>query len=308
MSRSRIYAAILVVVVFFATVAPARAGLVSWDIDSAASYVRLTIPDQNITIGSYTINARIRDQNSASWSDAGGRRAFLEGTVETNLDIFGGGLSSLNYLGGNTARAIDDKNLRPNPASWNGTTFTETSSAPAAFGGMLRGNFLAQNFDAGFFSFSDIGFDIAGGGPLSTFAIPGGGSYPFPPGYSLPGNSTTFGIGDGTLAIDGVSSLLPVQALADQLIDAPPLSSANAGATTITHVVGFLWKLTYTVNQPIEILVAEDGYLTGTANGQIVAYALLIPEPSSVVMAGVACVGLGWAGRRRLRRRKIRHS
>jgi len=43
-----------------------------------------------------------------------------------------------------------------------------------------------------------------------------------------------------------------------------------------------------------------DAVLDASVTGQIVAYNI-IPEPSSIAMAGLAVLGLCWTGRRRFR-------
>jgi len=60
--------------------------------------------------------------------------------------------------------------------------------------------------------------------------------------------------------------------------------------------------LTLSVNLPLSFDIGDGVFINGNVQGQIVAFATLVPEPSSVFMAGVAALGLCWAGRRRFRR------
>lgn len=78
MSLSKLFAATLVAVgLSIAAATPARAALVTWDVDAAQSYGRITIPDFNYDTGVIgVINVRPRNYNvntNAAWTDAGGR-------------------------------------------------------------------------------------------------------------------------------------------------------------------------------------------------------------------------------------------
>ena len=57
----------------------------TWIVDPTNSYLRLTIPDQNLNVTNVgTVTVKLRDANSTTqWTDAGGRRAALGGQLVT---------------------------------------------------------------------------------------------------------------------------------------------------------------------------------------------------------------------------------
>ncbi len=299
MSLSKICAAALMAVgLSLSAVAPARAALVSWDVDSSVSYMRLTLPDQSIPVeGIGNVTIRLRDASSTSqWTDAGGRRAFLDGTISTNLNDG----TSVQFNGGaHNLFALENANLRPNPAAFNpgatngdnpDGTYTNTTTAPAAFGAKVRGTFLLS-FDAAFLAFRDAFFDIASG----VVPLDGGGAYA--------GSTTNVGIASALIDADGLSLPLglgqPIPDILGAAISLPNLVNTSGGV--ITNLGGNDRQLDMTITVPISIDV-EGILITGSATGVIRAYTTLIPEPSTIAMAGIAALGLCVAGRRRFRR------
>lgn len=275
----------------------AQAGLVTWDVDPTASFMRLAFPDQSLPVeGIGNVTIRLRDANNGAWSDAGGRRAFLDGTLQTDLNDG----SSVEFLSGShNLFALEGTNVRPDPASFNPLNinaanpdgqYSGSATAPAAFGAKVRGTYIVT-FDAAYLAFRDVFLDIASG------VVPLAG------GTTLANGSTNFGIQSLSIDADGLSLPLGLgQPIPDTLNATINLAnSLNTAGGTVTNVGGLLRKLTYTVTVPIAINV-EGIVITGSASGQVVAYAL-IPEPSSVLLASFAGFALCWAGRRRFRRR-----
>ena len=124
----------------------AQAAWVSWDIDSSASWVRLNLPPNTGTsLSGVSVTVRLRDAGNGTWSDAGGRRANLDGTLQTVLVGTGANVSNATLIykaGQHNAFAIESGSFRPNPAQFdpnatNGENpdgqFTGTGGAPAAF-------------------------------------------------------------------------------------------------------------------------------------------------------------------------------
>jgi len=290
MSLSKLFAATLVAVgLSIAAATPARAALVSFDVDPAQSYGRITIPDFNYTVDVLgTINVRPRNynvNNNNAWTDAGGRLAPLDGTISTNLVD---GVSVQFNSGLNNLFAVETFNARPNPAVFNGTTYTNTTTDLAAFATNIRtNNFLASQL--GLLAIRDTQLDIASG------VIPLGG------GTSIAGSATNLGLSSAQIGADFVG--LAASAIDDvlQSVTSDDLFG-NTGAGSITVVDFLTRKLTLAVNLPLVFDLGDGVIINGNVQGQIVAYATLVPEPSTVAMAGVAALGLCFAGRRRFRR------
>jgi hypothetical protein len=257
---------------------------VAWDVDPGSSYVRLTVPDQavNVTnIGSVTI--RFRDATSDSqWTDAGGRRAAVDGTVVT--DYADG--TSIRFLGGsNNLFALEQTNLRPNPAQWDPVTlsYTNTGTAPAALGARVRGSYLFTTFDVAFLAMRQVHLDIAS----QTVPLTSG---------SFAGNQTSFGISSAKGDVDGLELPLgfgqPVPDVLGGELD--PVVATNSSGGTIENLGGSNRKLTYTINTPVAIQL-EDITLSGTVTGQIVAYGTLPQAPTlRIARLGNGDLLLGW--------------
>ena len=276
----------------------AQDGLVSWDVDPSQSYVRLAIPDTTLDLNGTAVTVRLRDANSNAWSDAGGRRAFLDGTIETDLNDG----SSVEFLSGtHNLFALEQTLLRPNPAQFDPGAvnadnpdgqYTGTGTALAAYGAKVRGTALSIiTFDAAYLAFRDVLFDIASG------------VVPLTGGTTIAGSATNVGIASANIDADGLALPLglgqPIPDLINQNVSLGTLTNVAGG--TVTNLGGDFRKLLLTVNVPISLDV-EGIIVNGTATGQIVAFAT-VPEPSTVLMATMAMLGLCWTGRRRLVRR-----
>jgi len=253
----------------------ASAALVAWDVDPSVSYVRLTVPDQVVPvpdIGNVTV--RMRDANNNNdWTDAGGRRAAVDGIVVTEYEDS----STIAFTSGaHDLYALEETSLRPNPSDWDAATtnYVGTSTAPAAFGARVRGTYVF-NFDAAYLALRQVQLNIASG----VLPVAAG---------SFDGTQTQFGISSASSYVDGLSILglgQPVPDLFDEPL--PPVVGTNSAAGTIEDLGGRNRKLTYNINVPVSIQV-EDITLTGSAAGQIVAYATL-PEtaPLEIVDPGI---------------------
>ncbi len=245
----------------------ARAATVVWDVDPAVSFVRLTIPDQPVTVaGVGEVTARMRDANSTTqWTDAGGRRAALDGTVATD---YADSISIAFLTGQHNLFALEQTSLRHNPADWNPLTLSYggTNTAPAAFGARVRGTYSFLTFDAAFLALRNVQFDIDSG------AVPIAGA-------GFTGNQTQFAFSSSTGDVDGLDLGFGLgQPVPDTLGGhLSPLIATNSAGGVIQNLGGQSRKLTYTISMPISIVV-QGMALTGTADGQIVAYATLPPE------------------------------
>lgn len=267
----------------------AGAGIVTWDVDPTNSYIRLTIPDQAINVpdvGNVTFG--MRDATSATqWSDAGGRRAALDGDIVTDyVDA-----SAIIFLAGlHNLYALEATSLRPNPADWSAasTNYTGTSTAPAALGGRARGTLLLT-FDAAYVAFRDVQLDItnATGGAIG---ITNG---------AFAANTTRCGISSALMDVDGLELPLGLgQPIPDVLHgNLDPIVGQNAAGGTITNLGGLNRKLTYTIDIPNLAFDLSGTVVTGSAAGLVVAYAVLPtppPPPSLAVWKLGAEIVLAW--------------
>lgn len=268
---------------------PAAAEIVKWDVDPAASYLRLTIPDQGVNVTNVgNITIRMRDANSTTqWTDAGGRRAAIDGEIAT--DYVDG--TAITFLGGtHNLFAIEGTSLRPNPADWSAATtnYIGTSTAPAALGGRVRGTYLLT-FDAAFLAFRSVKLDLtnvfAGAIAITNGAFAGG--------------TTQCGIATALVDADGLELPLGLgQPIPDVLHgELPPLVQTNVAGGTITNLGGLNRQLTYTINLPYLAFDLSGTVVTGSAAGLVVATAVLpvpTPPPTLSVRRQPGEVVLSW--------------
>ncbi len=251
----------------------ARASIITWAVDPTVSYIRLTIPDQSIAVTNLgDITLRMRDANSATqWTDAGGRRAALEGTIATDYVE----ATSIEFLGGShNLQAIETTSLRPNPAKWDAvaTNYSDTSTAPAALGGRVRGTYLLT-FDAAFVAFRALRLDITNATP-GPIAITNS---------AFAANASRCGIAAALVDVDGLELPLGLgQPVPDALHGSlPPVVQMNSSAGTILSLGGLDRQLTYPISIPDLTIDLGGTVITGSAAGLIVAYATLPTLPSS---------------------------
>jgi hypothetical protein len=255
-----------------------NAMVVTWNVDTTNSYVQLAVPDQTVNVTNIgNVTVRLRDAgNNSQWTDAGGRRAAVAGTILTDY----ADATSITFLANaHNLYALEQTNLRPNPAAWDPVTlsYTNTGMAPAAFGARVRATYVVLIFpvtaDAAFLALRNVQFDIASG----VVPMVGG---------AFLGSQTQFGISAATGDVDGLDILDLGQPVPDVLAgELPPIAQINTAGGAIQNLGGRDRKLTYTINMPIAIAV-EGMTLTGSAAGQIVAYGT-VPEPPTLRIAAV---------------------
>jgi hypothetical protein len=270
-----------------------RAANLSWDIDPAQSFVRLTIPDQQVTLEGTTATIRLRDNGSTSeWTDAGGRRAFIDGTIST--DYVDGASIQFNS-GSHNIFALEQANVRPNPAQFDpglanaenpDGQYSGTGAALAAYGARVRATISILTVDAAYLGMRDVDYNIGSG------VIPLGG------GTSIGGSTSTFGISSADIDVDGLSVVIVGQPIPDTLNGSlPAISATNTAVGSIANLGGAQRRLTYSITENITIDI-EGVMLNGSASGTIVAFAT-VPEPGAFVLAGIGLLSLvGWRIRR----------
>lgn len=249
----------------------AWAETVKWQIDSSRSYVRLTIPDQNVQVpelGEVTVKLRNADSNS-QWTDSGGRRAALEGEIVTE---YMDGVALRFVSGAHHIRAIEQTSLRPNPEAWDAQTasYTNASTAPAALGARVRATFLILTFDVAFVAFRNISMDLGNPTGLPILLCNG----------ALSPNTTICGVAGATVDIDGVELPLELgQPIPDTRgAEIPFLAVTNSIDGEIASLGGQNRQLTIHIAITDFPVQSEDVSLKGTAEVQIVAVAT-VPEP-----------------------------
>jgi hypothetical protein len=268
---------------------PTAAEVVTWNVDQIQSYLRLTIPDQTVAVTNLgNVTVRIRDANSTTqWTDAGGRRAALDGLLAT--DFVDG--TSITFLGGtHNLFAIEGTSLRPNPTDWSAATtnYVGTTTAPAALGGRVRGTYILT-FDAAFLAFRDLKLDITNltAGPL---LLTNG---------AFASGATRCGIASAVADVDGLELPLGLGQPIPDLLDAAlsPVVQTNAAGGSITNLGGLNRQLTYNISLPTLTFDLGGTLVSGSAAGLIVATATLPappPPPILTVRRQPAEVVLTW--------------
>jgi len=265
---ARVLPALLIAVVLL-TASPAVADRVIWEVDATDSYVRLTIPDQTVNVTNLgNVTVRMRDASSTTqWTDAGGRRTALAGELVTD---YTDGRTITFLSGAHDLRALETTSLRPNPAGWDAVTtdYTDTSTAPAALGGRVRGTFLLT-FDVAFLAFREVRFDITNTTGEAIVISSG----------TFASDATRCGIASALADVDGLELPLGLGQPIPDLLHAPLslIPAQNADGGTILDLGGRNRKLTYTISIPELAIDLGGSQVAGSAAGQIVAYAELPP-------------------------------
>jgi len=279
----------------------AKAAPITWEIQSASSWMRLNLPANTpIDLDGNAVTVRLRNASNGTLTDSTGIRAALDGTISTNY-VDG---SSIEFLSGNHGIvAVESGSYRPNPAAFDpGATnadnpngqYTNTSGAPAAFATRVNvaALFGLVNVTGGWLALRDVTPDIASG------VIPLGG------GTTIAGSTTT--IGAGAFAdIDGQNiDLVGEQPIPDTLGEEFNLpGGVNTAAGSVTDIGGLMRQLSLTINVPVSIDLGEGIVINASVQGQIVAIAE-VPEPSTFIMLGMGTAALGLTVYRRRMVRK----
>ncbi len=241
----------------------------------------------------------MRNQNSnVAWTDAGGRKAIVQGTIATDIVTGpGASLASIQFLG-SSGTAVEDKLLRPDPALFNPNitstanpngTYTSTAAATAAYGGRVNANdLLLTSFTLSFLSLNEVGYSTTSA-PILLGA----------PSAAIPAFSTTYALETDQFGSDGQTlNTLGTQVNIPDQLQSLNLTGLNSAASSITWLGGNQYKLTYNVNVPVVWNIhSAVSPLNGTLTGVVIATAT-IPEPSTFVLAAIGLMALGFARRR----------
>ncbi|MBX3422508.1 MAG: hypothetical protein KF752_13220 [Pirellulaceae bacterium] len=271
-----------------------QAEMVTWTIDTAQSWIRLTIPDQLITVGSSLVPAYLRgaptpfDPNDpftpnpvADWQDGAGRLSHLQGTFNSNYTEG----SSVQFTFGDDAATIAEiGSFIPNrnfytvgpPEGFNYHTLPGNGH-PAAFafdltlGGFSRIAPCAiwgMNFDA------NGTVNLSGTGPWT-------------------GNANTLTVGGEN------GSILDFWAFSitgSDRITIGTTQGTNTGNLTIENTGGQNRKLTMGINCLFTVLISGLPLENSRFDGQIVATATLPSPAANLVAKRVYHNGFGGGG------------
>jgi hypothetical protein len=276
----------------------ASAEFVDWEVDESLSQITLAVPNQDVDFDGLVVNIRMRNQvggDAGPWNV--GNTAFLDGLIATDY-VDGGSIEFL--LGQHLLFALPSGSYRPNPAAFDPLmsnvenpfgTFTNTSTAPGAYGGRVRASILIVEPNAAFVNFTDVFFDLASGAlPITS--------------GSFASEAVDLGIGSATVAFDGLDVGFgfgqPIPDAPDYVILDAVGANLAAGATVTAPdpLQPDLRMLTIPVDVDLEIDLGLP--LAATATGTLVAFAVL-PEPGATWMLASGGLLLAFLGRWRLR-------
>lgn len=276
----------------------ASAAPIGWIIDSTQSSLKLSIPDQPVVIDGFNATVRVRNQNSSqnnAWNV--GNTAALSGVLNTDYTF-----NSIEFLAGSSISFLNSGSYRPNPAAYSlplnpdgiasGGVFTNTTSAAAVYAGRLRTTTLLVTNDAFVFSLYNMVMGLQSG----TLPMSGG----FFDG-DFAANSIAATIGDGRFAVDTTG----ITIIPDEIGAFGNVGGTNATPLGSIEYSGLVGTLTLPINFSFPFALTDDVALTAQFTGQIVAH--YIPEPSTLVLSGLAIAVLGsLAWRRSLLARRSR--
>jgi len=274
----------------------ARADALTFTVDSAQSYLTLNIPNFSLSGLSINLTAQNRTNGAplgTAWSanTNTGNTAFISGTIATTIggSLSGQSLSSVQFISGsNSLAALASGNYRPNPAAYNAVTsaYNNNGPAPGNYGNVVH----ASLGNAALTSFDNVTYDI-GSAPLPADGGVGAGTF-------LTGSNLNTGILNAIFSVQGLSIFLVGQVIPNAVTSfggtaANTLPSATYVFTSPTNL-----QLAVPVNIPISIDVGGGTFINGNAFGQFVANAA-VPEPSTMVLAGLGLVSIVAMVRRR---------
>ena len=294
---------------------------VSWSINSSKSSFTLKIPDQTLNISGSGFSVRVRNQNSGTaWNK--GNTASIAGAVSTTWDPNPSSPTSpiLAFTGsGLNIAGVNSGSYRPAISQYVGGTVNPdgTASGGNYSGSGTQGAVFASQAEvvelggllvvtAAYLSFYNTFFNVQSGNIPVAGAANGGGTGS----GSFNGTLTNVGVAQSLIAFDG-QPILGQTVIPDAVENLGSLLAANAsagGAITYGGPAGPAgWvsaTLTLPVSQNISIDLGNNSFLTGTGTGTIVMTAIVpgptIPEPSTLMIAGLGLVSLAVCARRKL--------
>ncbi len=277
----------------------AHAAPLTFNLDSAQSYVTLVIP--NFTAG---VSWSVHGQNSSTgapsssstpWSPTTGNTAFVSGTLATDITDNGGAqtVSGIQFLSGmSNLSALTSGNYRPNAAAYNAISglFNNNSAAPGNYAATVYAGGLLQ----GVISMANTTYDISSAA-LPASGTSGSGTISLAPGL-------TAGYLDSLVSVQSLGILFGTgQGSLGDVTGTDTVTTAQYSFTSQHNL-----QLTIPFNIPLQLDLTPEGLgviLEGSVTGQLVANATVVPEPGTMALAGAAAVGAVVITRRQRRQR-----
>ncbi|MBX3422733.1 MAG: PEP-CTERM sorting domain-containing protein [Pirellulaceae bacterium] len=299
----------------------ADAALVNWTVDSANSYVRINLPlNSTFTLSGTNLSVRLRNADNSAWSDAGGRMSRFSGTLATEYseDTFGpGSPNHIQYLDGSHAlQSINFGSFRPDPDQFSPTAtnasnpdgqYTATGGSPHSFALRVNWTSFFPSGTIGFLGLRDVQYNASGG--LVSLAGSGGN-------LTAGANASTFSWSGGLADVDGfdlgpgLGQRNRDRVGGDMSILFSTNMETNGGGLTITNLGGLNRQLDQIIDIPVVFtfiggdtpVASDDSIVTGRLQGHLRAFAT-VPEPSSILLVGLASAANIMRWRRRARAR-----
>ena len=269
----------------------AKAEVFTWTVDSSLSYARLTFPDQVITYSGITASVRPRSTTATgttgsgaanAWTDTNGRKASLGGTFQADYVTDGLGGTYLTFNNGSNILGLNTPGLlaAPDPANWDGTSFTPTGSALANFSSKvyLNAGFGLINANIAL-AIRQAVVDLN-----SAQLLLGGGT-------TIAGNSTNIGLSQGGVQVKGtaIGSLATIPDVNTSFTSTPVL---NTGGGVVNNLGGLSRQIDLLINIPVNLEVTAGVTVTASISGRIVGTAT-VPEVGSTMLVALGLMGVG---------------
>jgi hypothetical protein len=280
----------------------AQADPLTFTLDSTQSYVTLNIP--NFSLSGLAINTTGQNQTNGApigtaWSASTntGNTAFVSGTIATDLNFGNNNVTGVQFISGsNTLAALVSGNYRPNPAAYNAVTsaYNNNGAAPQNYGVTAH----TPLGNASLSSFANTVYDIGTPSKIPVGILSPPNTFPTD-GYSA-SNWVQTGISNTIFSTQGLSLFLEGQVIPNFVttLGAIGTTTPGSGLGMFTFTTATNLQMVVPVNVPFSIDLGSGIFLNGTETGQYVANAA-VPEPSTLVMAGVGFVSIVTLLRRR---------
>jgi len=305
--RFRLAAALAVCGVALMT-AKAKADALTFTLDSTQSYLTLNIPNFSYSGNNINLTGQNRTNGapiSTAWSASTttGNTAFVSGTLATTVggSFTGKTLSAIQFISGaNSLSAISSGNYRPNPAAYNSVTSAMNNNGPSPGDYGATAHVILGN--AGLISFDNVQYDIGSNNLLPTSNTVTTGTFAL----NNPSHVVSAGVLQSIFSVQGLSIIIAGQVIPNDVASSGALLSTvtTSSPGTYTYTSSTNLQIKWPISIPISIDVGGGIFINGTGSGQLIANAV-VPEPSTIALAGLGMVSLVAMVRRR---RKVRNS
>jgi hypothetical protein len=278
---------------------------IGFELDSTQSYITLSIPNFTLSGNSYHVSGQNRTNGaplSTAWSASTttGNTAFISGSFYTELggDLANEKVTSIQFISGSSnLYAVWSGNYRPNPAAYNVATsaYNNDGPAPANYGATLSmtplGNAALVSFDNTTYDINSNALSASGTFALGTFLT------------NDPANPLNVGLLSSVVSTAGLNVFLAGQIIPNSSVPQSfSVGPDGAGGGTYRFTSASNLQLKIPINVPFQMNV-DGAIVNGTETGQFVAN--IVPEPASILSAGLGVIVLVTLYRRRIVARAI---